>query len=90
MTSQITRGGADDAQKIQSHQFILKPVSGEARLIMNHKIDKETPQIDAQVLFDEFGFLIDDDQYRDSLSMVDLFHFYTRTQQVRPRSIGGI
>jgi vacuolar protein sorting-associated protein 13A/C len=48
---------------------------------MNHKIDKDTPQVDAQVLFDEFGFLIDDDQYRDTLSMVDLFHFYTRTQQ---------
>lgn len=49
---------------------------------MNRKVDKDTPLIDAQVLFDEFGFVIDDDQYRDALSMVDLFHFYTRTQQV--------
>jgi len=49
---------------------------------MNRRVDKDTPLIDAQVLFDEFGFVVDDDQYRDTLSMVDLFHFYNRTQQV--------
>lgn len=81
--SQITRGDGTDKDKIDSHQFILKPVTGEARVIYNHKIDQETPQFDAQVLFDEFGFVIDDDQYRDTLSMVDLFHFYTRTTEYR-------
>lgn len=35
------------------------------------------------LLFDELGFVLDDEQYRDALLMVDLFHFYLRQQQVR-------
>ncbi|CED84268.1 Vacuolar protein sorting-associated protein [Phaffia rhodozyma] len=77
----ITRGDGSDMHKLKDHQFILKPVTGEGRIIMNHKVDKNTPVLDCQLLFQEFGFVVDDDQYRDALSMLDLFHFYTRTQQ---------
>ncbi|KAM0749832.1 hypothetical protein T439DRAFT_348604 [Meredithblackwellia eburnea MCA 4105] len=65
------------------HQFILKPVSGEGRLILNKKVDGETPKMDVELLFQELGFALDADQYRDALSMVDLFHFYTRQREYR-------
>ncbi|KAG8709546.1 hypothetical protein FRC08_018268, partial [Ceratobasidium sp. 394] len=65
------------------HQFILKPVTGQGRVIMNPKFDSETPKNDVQLLFDEIGFVVDDDQYRDAISMVDMYHFYLRQQQYR-------
>jgi vacuolar protein sorting-associated protein 13A/C len=66
------------------HQFVLKPVSGQGRLIMNHhKVDSETPKTDAELFFKELGFVLDADQYRDALSMVDLFHFYIRQREYR-------
>ncbi|KWU46731.1 hypothetical protein RHOSPDRAFT_14825 [Rhodotorula sp. JG-1b] len=66
-----------------AHQFVLKPVSGEGRLVMNKKIDAHTPKTDAELLFKELGFVLDADQYRDALSMVDLFHFYIRQREYR-------
>ncbi|CAK5280530.1 unnamed protein product [Mycena citricolor] len=66
-----------------SHQFILKPVSGEGRVIMNHRFDKETPQFDVQLLFDEIGVALDDKQYRDIISLVDMYHVYVRQHQYR-------
>ncbi|ODO11680.1 hypothetical protein I350_00464 [Cryptococcus amylolentus CBS 6273] len=64
-----------------NHQYILKPVTGEARAIINKHMSNETPKFDAQVIFDEIGVVIDRDQYRDVLSVVDVFHFYRRTHQ---------
>lgn len=66
-----------------SHQFVLKPVSGQGRLVMNKKVDAHTPKTDAELLFQELGFVLDADQYRDALSMVDLFHFYIRQREYR-------
>lgn len=51
---------------------------------MNHKIDSTTPKTDAELLFQELGFVLDADQYRDVLSMIDLFHFYIRQREYRP------
>ena len=64
-----------------THQYILKPVTGEARVIVNKSMTSESPKVDAQVIFDEIGVVFDRDQYRDALSMVDVFHFYRRTHQ---------
>ena len=64
-----------------NHQNILKPVTGEARAILNHSMSSETPKVDAQVIFDEIGVVFDRDQYRDALSVLDVFHFYRRTHQ---------
>jgi len=64
-----------------THQYILKPVTGEARVIVNKSMSAESPKVDAQVIFDEIGVVFDRDQYRDALSMVDVFHFYRRTHQ---------
>jgi len=65
------------------HQYILKPVSGTGRLILNKHFDANNPKTIATLLFDELGFVFDDEQYRDALLMVDLFHFYLRHQQYR-------
>ncbi|KAG2072635.1 DUF1162-domain-containing protein [Suillus decipiens] len=65
------------------HQFILSPVSGEGRIVMNHKLDKNTPHFDVQLLFDQIGVALDDNQYRDAISLVDMYHVYIRQHQYR-------
>lgn len=39
--------------------------------------------MDVELNFDEIGFLLDGDQYRDAISMVDMYHFYLRQYQYR-------
>ncbi|KAL0581607.1 Vacuolar protein sorting-associated protein 13 [Marasmius crinis-equi] len=72
---------AHDA-KDSDHQFILKPVSGEGRIIMNNKFDNKTPRFDVELLFDEIGVALDDSQYRDVISLLDMYHVYIRKHQV--------
>lgn len=50
---------------------------------MNHKLDKNTPHFDVQLLFDEIGVALDDNQYRDTISLVDMYHVYMRQRQVK-------
>ncbi|KAF8453095.1 hypothetical protein BGX38DRAFT_1249760 [Terfezia claveryi] len=66
---------------LPGHQFVLKPVSGIGRIEMSKEASRDTPKMKANLLFDEIGFVLDEDQYRDALMMVDLFHFYIRHQQ---------
>nr|ODO02780.1 vacuolar protein sorting-associated protein vps13 [Cryptococcus depauperatus CBS 7855] len=90
-TMSLNRGPGDRSGTIQGlkdmlfgspkRQYILKPVTGEARAIINKHMSNETPKYDAQVIFDEIGIVIDRDQYRDVLSVVDVFHFHRRTHQ---------
>ncbi|KAI0756975.1 vacuolar protein sorting-associated protein 13 [Daedaleopsis nitida] len=75
-TDLISKGG-----RTAPHQFILKPVSGEGKIKMNHKLDKETPRFDVQLSFDEIGVLLDEHQYRDVISLIDMYHFYIRQHQ---------
>ncbi|KAF9453814.1 vacuolar protein sorting-associated protein 13 [Macrolepiota fuliginosa MF-IS2] len=77
-TAMITHG-----PESTNHQFILKPVSGEGRVIVNHRIDSHTPRFDIQLLFDEIGVALDRDQYRDVLSLLDMYHVYLRQHQYR-------
>lgn len=49
---------------------------------MNHKSDKDTPRFDVQLLFDEIGVVLDDNQYRDVISLLDMYHVYMRQHQV--------
>ncbi|KAK6342601.1 hypothetical protein TWF718_007998 [Orbilia javanica] len=80
---------ATSSQPAELQQFILKPVSGEARLELCKTPSKETPKLKARALFDEIGFVLDEHQYRDALMLIDLFHFYIRHQQYkkfRPKS----
>lgn len=77
----IAKAG-EDAEKV-THQYILAPVSGEGRLVMNHHISADTPKTDAELLFKNLAFTIDEEQYKDALSLIDLVHFYTRKNQYR-------
>ena len=67
----------------ENHQYMLKPVSGRAAVEIDKtgKIDK--PKIKARLLFNELGFVLDDEQYRDALMMVDLFHYFIRHQEYK-------
>ncbi|KAF8509808.1 vacuolar protein sorting-associated protein 13 [Gautieria morchelliformis] len=65
------------------HQFILKPVTGEGRITLNKAVNEKTPKTNIQLLFDEIGFALDDHQYRDVISLVDMYHFYLRRYQYR-------
>lgn len=49
---------------------------------MNQKVDDKTPQVDVHLRFEEIGVALDDNQYRDVISLVDMYHFYIRQHQV--------
>ncbi|KHJ35601.1 putative vacuolar protein sorting-associated protein vps13 [Erysiphe necator] len=72
-----------------NHQFILKPVNGLAKIQMNKPRRTGLPQINAKLVFDEIGMVFDENQYRDALMMVDLFHYFNLNQEfrkLRPRN----
>lgn len=65
------------------HQFVLKPVSGTGHIEMNKTGRADVPKMIARMIFNEIGFILDEDQYRDVLMMIDNFHFYLRHQQYK-------
>ena len=67
----------------QNHQYMLKPVSGRAAVELDKTGKVEKPKVRARLLFHELGFVIDDEQYRDALMMVDLFHYFIRHQEYK-------
>jgi vacuolar protein sorting-associated protein 13A/C len=76
----IARG---DNPELGDHQFILKPISGRAGLELDKTGKPDRPKMKARLLFDELGFIIDEDQYRDALMLVDLFHYFIRHQEYK-------
>ncbi|KAJ9257565.1 hypothetical protein DTO212C5_8850 [Paecilomyces variotii] len=64
-------------------QYMLRPVSGRAGLELDKTGKMDRPKIKARLLFDELGFVLDDDQYRDALMLVDLFHYFIRHQEYK-------
>lgn len=72
------------------HQFILKPVSGQARLELDKSGAINIPQIKTALEFDEIGIELDDDQYRDALMMIDLFHYFIRHQEYKKLQPKGV
>ncbi|TPX12975.1 uncharacterized protein E0L32_006620 [Thyridium curvatum] len=79
----------DDVENT-SHQFILKPVSGQAKIELDKSGDTKVPRAKAALLFDEIGVVLDDDQYRDSLMMADLFHYFIRHQEYKKYQPKGV
>ena len=67
----------------QNAQYMLKPVSGRAAVELDKTGKLDKPKIKARLLFNELGFVLDDDQYRDALMMVDLFHYFIRHQEYK-------
>ena len=51
------------------------------QIVVNHKIDQKTPRFDLQLLFKEIGVALDNHQYRDAISLVDMYHVYLRKRQ---------
>ncbi|PNY25073.1 Vacuolar protein sorting-associated protein 13 [Tolypocladium capitatum] len=73
-----------------NHQFILKPVSGQAKIELDKSGDIHAPKFKANLLFEEIGLVLDDDQYRDALMMVDLFHYFIRHQEYKALQPKGV
>ncbi|KUI67657.1 Vacuolar protein sorting-associated protein 13 [Cytospora mali] len=82
-------GNTDDNNGVH-HQFILKPVSGQAKIEMDKSGDVHAPKWKANLLFDEIGLVLDDHQYRDALMMVDLFHYFIRHQEYKKYQPKGV
>ncbi|KAI1823936.1 vacuolar protein sorting-associated protein 13 [Xylaria intraflava] len=72
------------------HQYILKPVTGQAKIELDKSGDTYTPKFKASLLFDEIGVVLDDDQYRDALMMADLFHYFIRHQEYKRLQPKGV
>ncbi|KAK0609948.1 hypothetical protein B0T17DRAFT_501212 [Bombardia bombarda] len=85
--SMIVRG---DNELSGNHQFILKPVSGQAKIELDKSGDPKVPKFKANLLFDEIGLVLDDQQYRDALMMVDLFHYFIRHQEYKKFQPKGV
>jgi vacuolar protein sorting-associated protein 13A/C len=83
----IVKGESPD---IGSHQFILKPVSGRAKIELDQSGKVDVPKVKAGLIFDEIGLVLDDDQYRDALMMVDLFHYFMRHQEYKKLQPKGV
>ncbi|OAA57995.1 vacuolar protein sorting-associated protein vps13 [Niveomyces insectorum RCEF 264] len=82
--------GAAKATKSRDHQFILRPVSGQAKVELDKTGDVHVPKYKANLLFDEIGVVLDDQQYRDALMMVDLFHYFIRHQEYKKYQPKGV
>ncbi len=67
----------------KNQQYILKPVSGRAAVEMDKTGKTDKPKLKARLIFNELGFMFDDEQYRDALMMVDLFHYFIRHQEYK-------
>lgn len=67
----------------EKQQYMLRPVSGRAAVELDKSGKVGKPKIKARLIFNELGFVLDDEQYRDALMMVDLFHYFIRHQEYK-------
>ncbi|KAF5009616.1 hypothetical protein FDECE_4176 [Fusarium decemcellulare] len=90
MVSKFREMIGKDAQENANHQFILRPVNGQAKIELDKSGDIKVPKFKANLLFEEIGLVLDDDQYRDALMMVDLFHYFIRHQEYKKLQPKGV
>lgn len=64
-------------------QYMLRPVNGRAGLELDKTGKLDRPRIKTRLFFDELGFVLDDEQYRDALMLADLFHYFIRHQEYK-------
>lgn len=64
------------------HQYILKPVSGTGKIKLNKRYGGDVPKAGVTLNFDELGFVVDDEQYKNVLLMMGLFHAFMRQHEV--------
>ena len=73
----------DSIDYMENFQYLLKPVSGRAGLELDKTGSTDKPRMKARLLFQELGFILDEDQYRDALMLVDLMHYFIRHQEYK-------
>lgn len=72
------------------HQFILKPVSGEAKFEMNKSAKAGQPHNKLGLTFDEIGLVLDNDQYHDALLLMALmsyFKLHLEYKKLQPKGV---
>lgn len=78
---ELIRRFREGIENTGNSQYLLKPVSGRAGIELDKSGRTDKPKIKARLLFQELGFILDEDQYRDALMLVDLMHYFIRHHQ---------
>lgn len=60
------------------HQFILKPVIADGKLVVNQRYQADKPKTTAGLNFDEISLILDDEQTRDFMLTASRFDFVMR------------
>eukprot|EP00842_Homolaphlyctis_polyrhiza_P006737 jgi/Hompol1/7064/HPOL_002423-RA len=66
-----------------SHQYVLNPVSGEGKIKWQKKHDPTQPRTDLKLMFDEFAFNLDDEQYACFIAVFGSFSRYLKSYPYR-------
>ncbi|ORY51917.1 hypothetical protein BCR33DRAFT_712120 [Rhizoclosmatium globosum] len=73
---------ADDDIPVDN-DYILKPVSGQGKVKINKSPKKGDIKYDGSLEFDEFGFVISDEQYASILMLTRSFALFVKSQKYR-------
>lgn len=65
------------------HRYVVRPIAGDARVIMRKRPTSENAKLDVNVDFDEISIVLEDAQWRDASGVIELFHYYQRTSLYR-------
>ena len=71
---------------IKEFQYILRPVSGVGHITLNK--DPSEPATNAQLVFEDLGFVFDNEQYRDIILVAEEFRKYQQIMEyvrLRPK-----
>eukprot|EP01117_Protostelium_nocturnum_P009173 TRINITY_DN3284_c0_g1_i3.p1 TRINITY_DN3284_c0_g1~~TRINITY_DN3284_c0_g1_i3.p1 ORF type:complete len:3093 (+),score=888.87 TRINITY_DN3284_c0_g1_i3:80-9358(+) len=76
-------------QEKPSHTYVMKPVSGELKLILNkNNANLDVPQIQADFSFPEIGLAFEQQQYRNFTDLIQTFSLYSKGikyRSIRPK-----
>lgn len=68
----------------EGNQYLLRPISGQGKLTINKKgATEDNPQFKTDFYFDEFGVVLDHNQYQNLLWTASKFHYFMKTQRFR-------
>ncbi|RKP11114.1 hypothetical protein THASP1DRAFT_27093 [Thamnocephalis sphaerospora] len=74
---------ASGGKGIDGYQYILKPVSGIGKVTMNRVSKPEVAKNSVSLQFDEIAFMLDDEQYRNTMLCLNYMHFAARQEKYR-------
>jgi len=81
----ISRGEKTEKSTTSSNHYVLSPVNGSLKLILNKSNipDKQNPKFTFNFEFDDIAFALEEQQYRELIHLADWFNFYAKTEQYR-------